>query len=60
VCLPLLGARLLPDFRENNLIAHASLRSGVSIAETARVGQRICQALSAIPGVRSVAEQIGA
>ena len=59
VCLPLLGARLLPDFRENYLIAHASLRSGVSIAETARVGQRISQALSAIPGVRSVAEQIG-
>ncbi len=59
VCMPLLGARLLPDFRENYLIAHASLRSGVSIAETARVGQRICRALSAIPGVRSVAEQIG-
>jgi CzcA family heavy metal efflux pump len=59
VCLPLLGARLLPDFRENYLIAHASLRSGVSIAETSRVGQRICRALGAIPGVRSVAEQIG-
>ena len=59
VCLPLLGARLLPDFRENYLIAHASLRAGVSIAETARVGQRICRELGAIAGVRSVAEQIG-
>jgi CzcA family heavy metal efflux pump len=57
--LPLLGARLLPDFRENYLIAHASLRSGVSIGETARVGERICRGLLAIPGVKSVAEQIG-
>src|SRR5580658_9081564 len=31
VCLPLLGARLLPDFRENYLIAHASLRPGISL-----------------------------
>jgi Cu/Ag efflux pump CusA len=57
--LPLLGARLLPDFRENYLIAHASLRSGVSITETARVGERISRALLAIAGVKSVAEQIG-
>ena len=57
--LPLLGARLLPDFRENYLIAHASLRPGVSLAETTRVGTRISQGLSAIPGVKSVAEQIG-
>jgi CzcA family heavy metal efflux pump len=57
--LPLLGARLLPDFRENYLIAHASLRAGVSIAETARVGERVCRSLLAIPGVKSVAEQIG-
>jgi CzcA family heavy metal efflux pump len=59
VCLPLLGARLLPDFRENYLIAHASLRPGVSLAETARIGRRICQSLLAIPGVKSVADQIG-
>jgi CzcA family heavy metal efflux pump len=57
--LPLLGARLLPDFRENYLIAHASLRSGVSMAETARIGERISRSLLAIPGVKSVAEQIG-
>ena len=57
--LPLLGARLLPDFRENYLIAHASLRPGISLAETVRVGQRIATRLGAIPGVRSVAEQIG-
>jgi Cu/Ag efflux pump CusA len=59
VLLPLLGARLLPDFRENYLIAHASLRPGISLAETTRVGQRISQGLIAIPGVKSVAEQIG-
>ena len=59
VCLPMLGARLLPDFRENYLIAHASLRPGVSLAETTRVGERISQGLIAIPGVKSVAEQIG-
>jgi Cu/Ag efflux pump CusA len=57
--LPLLGARLLPDFRENYLIAHAGLRPGISLAETARVGRNISKALAAIPGVKSVAEQIG-
>jgi CzcA family heavy metal efflux pump len=57
--LPLLGARLLPDFRENYLIAHASLRPGIALAETARVGKRISERLVAIAGVKSVAEQIG-
>ncbi len=59
MCLPLLGARLLPDFRENYLIAHASLRPGISLTETARVGAQISKGLIAIPGVKSVAEQIG-
>jgi len=59
ILLPLLGARLLPDFRENYLIAHAGLRPGISLAETARVGRNISKALAAIPGVKSVAEQIG-
>src|SRR5262249_53019234 len=49
--LPLLGARLLPDFRENYLIAHAALRPGISLEETSRVGQRIAARLAAIPGV---------
>ncbi len=59
VCLPLLGARLLPDFRENYLIAHASLRSGIALAETTRAGEQISRRLVQIPGVKSVAEQIG-
>jgi CzcA family heavy metal efflux pump len=59
VLLPLLGARLLPDFRENYLIAHASLRPGIALAETARIGEGISKALVKIPGVKSVAEQIG-
>jgi CzcA family heavy metal efflux pump len=59
VCLPLLGARLLPDFRENYLIAHASLRPGISLTETTRIGQQISRGLIGIPGVKSVAEQIG-
>ena len=37
--LPVLGARLLPDFRENYLIAHAALRPGISLQETSRVGR---------------------
>ena len=57
--LPLFGQRLLPNFRENYLIAHASLRPGVSLRETTRVGVRISNRLLAIPGVKSVAEQIG-
>ncbi|HEY8010197.1 MAG TPA: efflux RND transporter permease subunit [Rudaea sp.] len=59
VLLPLLGARLLPDFRENYLIAHAGLRPGISLTETTRVGLNISRGLAAIPGVKSVAEQIG-
>jgi Cu/Ag efflux pump CusA len=59
ICLPLLGARLLPDFRENYLIAHASLRPGISLAETTRIGERISKSLMAIRGVKSIAEQIG-
>jgi Cu/Ag efflux pump CusA len=57
--LPILGARLLPDFREDYLIAHAALRPGISLVETSRVGQRIAERLAAIPGIKSVAEQIG-
>lgn len=57
--LPLFGARLLPDFRETYLIAHSSLRPGVAIAETARVGREVSERLLAIDGVRSVAQQIG-
>ena len=59
IFLPMLGARFLPDFRENYLIAHASLRPGVSLAETTRVGLLISKGLLSIPGVKSVAEQIG-
>jgi len=57
--LPLLGARLLPDFRESYLIVHTTLRPGVSIDETVRVDRRISARLAAIPGVGSVAAQIG-
>jgi Cu/Ag efflux pump CusA len=59
VLLPTLGARLLPDFREDYLIAHAALRPGIALGETARVGRTIAERLAAIRGVRSVAEQIG-
>ena len=57
--LPLFGQRLLPDFRENYLIAHATLRPGISLRETTRVGEQISKRLEAIPGIASVAEQIG-
>jgi len=59
VLLPLFGQRLLPDFRENYLIAHATLRPGISLRETTRVGEQISERLRAVPGVESVAEQIG-
>ena len=58
-CLPLLGARFLPDFRENYLIVHAAVRPGISLRETARLGRAISQRLLAITGVKTVAEQIG-
>lgn len=59
VLLPLFGQRLLPDFRENYVIAHATLRPGISLRETSRVGEQIAKRLVAIPGIASVAEQIG-
>jgi CzcA family heavy metal efflux pump len=59
VLLPMLGARLLPDFRESYLIVHTTLRPGVSINETARMDARISQSLARIPGVQGVAAQIG-
>lgn len=59
VVLPMFGARLLPDFREDYLIAHGSLRPGIAIGETARIGREISTRLAAIDGVRSVAQQIG-
>ncbi|HEY1891360.1 MAG TPA: efflux RND transporter permease subunit [Steroidobacteraceae bacterium] len=59
ILLPFFGQRLLPDFRENYLIAHATLRPGVSLHETTRVGRQMSKELVAIPGVESVAEQIG-
>jgi CzcA family heavy metal efflux pump len=59
VLLPVLGARLLPDFRENYLIAHTSLRPGISLSETSRIGLQISKGLLAIRGVKSVSEQIG-
>ncbi len=57
--LPLFGARLLPDFRETYLIAHSSLRPGIAITETARVGRDVSARLLAIDGVETVAQQIG-
>jgi CzcA family heavy metal efflux pump len=57
--LPLFGQRLLPNFRENYLIAHARLRAGISLRETSRVGEQISRRLLAIEGVKTVAEQIG-
>ncbi len=57
--LPLLGARLLPDFRESYLIVHTLLRPGVSLVQTVAMDQRISQALAQLPGVRGIATQIG-
>ena len=58
--LPVLGARLLPDFRENYLIAHAALRPGISLAETSRVGERIAARLAGIAGSRASPSRSGA
>ena len=59
ILLPFFGQRLLPDFREDYLIAHTTLRPGISLRETTRIGKQMSQELVVIPGVESVAEQIG-
>lgn len=57
--LPFLGGNFIPPMREGHYVVHATLAPGSSIAESLRVGKILTKRLSAIPGVRSIAQRIG-
>ncbi|HSV06131.1 MAG TPA: efflux RND transporter permease subunit, partial [Candidatus Binatus sp.] len=57
--VPFLHLEFLPQFHETNFVMHMSGAPGVGLAESARVGAAAAQAVLGVPGVRSVAQQIG-
>ncbi|MDE1943462.1 MAG: efflux RND transporter permease subunit [Betaproteobacteria bacterium] len=57
--LPFLGGNFIPPMREGHYIVHATLAPGSSIEQSMRIGAILSKRLSAIPGVRSVAQRIG-
>lgn len=57
--IPTLGLSFLPDLREGHLILHMVAAPGTSLRESQRLGTLMTGDLKAIPGVRSVASQIG-
>src|SRR5262249_8871687 len=56
---PVLPLEVLPEVHETNFVMHMTGAPGVGLAESARVGAAAAQAVLGVPGVRSVAQQIG-
>lgn len=59
VAVPFLGGEFLPDFRESNFVVFMAGKPDSSLVESERVGKQLAAQLLEIPGVRSVAQQIG-
>lgn len=57
--VPFLGGEFLPDFRESNFVVFMAGKPDGSLAESVRVGKILAERLEAVPGVQSVAQQIG-
>ena len=57
--VPLLGAGLLPAFKERNFLMHWVPPEGTSHPETFRITQRASRELRAVPGVRNFGAHIG-
>ncbi len=57
--LPLLGGEFLPEFREGHLVLQLTEPPGTALDESLRVGRSISAALLALPGVATVAQQVG-
>lgn len=57
--VPFLGGEFLPDFRESNFVVFMAGKPDASLVESVRVGKLLAGRLQAIPGVQSVAQQIG-
>ncbi|MBS1104543.1 MAG: acriflavin resistance protein [Deltaproteobacteria bacterium] len=59
VTLPFLGGEFLPEFREGHLVLQLSGIPGTGLDESLRVGRQISEALLALPGIATVAQQVG-
>jgi len=57
--MPFLGGEFLPDFRESNFVVLMAGKPDSSLAESIRLGSKFGRRLKQIPGVVSVAQQIG-
>jgi CzcA family heavy metal efflux pump len=57
--IPFLGGEFLPNFRESNFVIFMAGKPEESLQESVRVGQHVAHRLQEIPGVASVAQQIG-
>ncbi|MBI1246714.1 CusA/CzcA family heavy metal efflux RND transporter [bacterium] len=57
--LPFLGGEFLPNFRESNFVVFMAGKPDESLPEAVRVGENVADRLQQIPGVVSVAQQIG-
>ena len=57
--IPFLGGEFLPDFRESNFVVFMAGKPDSSLAESEHSGKLLAKKLMAIPGVESVAQQIG-
>jgi Cu/Ag efflux pump CusA len=57
--VPRLSARLLPAFKENDLLVHSEAVSGTSLPEMRRITALASDELRALPGVRSVGAHVG-
>ena len=57
--LPFFGGTFVPELKEGHYIVHMSAAPGTSLAESLRLGERVTEALRALPPVRSVAQRAG-
>jgi CzcA family heavy metal efflux pump len=53
------GGSFLPELRENHFVVHMRGMPGTSLPQSLTTGRQVTEALKAIPGVRSVAQQVG-
>jgi CzcA family heavy metal efflux pump len=53
------GGSFLPELRESHFVVHMRGLPGTSLPQSLETGKRVTEALAAIPGVRSVAQQVG-
>ena len=57
--LPFFRSDFLPELKEGHYVVHMSAAPGTSLDESLRIGGRVSADLLRIPGVRSVAQQVG-